>query len=89
MTYEDGTGCSEISPLKIQTAGKYPKERIQNFVIYFLKHCLYITEESWFNSEKEQEVFLLKSSDQLRDPLSHVSSGHQGSVPMHRVAGSI
>jgi len=58
-------------------------------MIYFLQHCLYITEESWFNSEKEQEVFLFKSSDQLRDPLSHVSSAYQGSVPMHRVAGSI
>ena len=44
-------------------------------MIYFLERSLYITEESWFNSEKEQEVFLMKSSDQLRDPLSHVSSG--------------
>jgi hypothetical protein len=69
--------------------GKYPKERTQHFMIYFLEYTFYFTEESWFISEKEQEVFLFKSSDQLRDPLSHVSSGYQGSLPMHRVAGSI
>jgi hypothetical protein len=83
------TECSETSALKIQMPGKYPKEGKQHCMIYFLEHTFYITEESWFNSEKEQEVFLFKSSEQLRDPLSHVSSGYRGSLPLHKVAGSI
>jgi hypothetical protein len=80
---------SKILALKIQMPGKYPKERMQNFVNCFLEHSFYITEELWFNSEKEQEVFLFESSDQLTDPLSHVPSGYRGSLPRHRVAGSI
>jgi hypothetical protein len=61
MTYEDGTACSKISTLKIQVPGKYPEERIKDFMIYFWNILCTLLRNHGLILRRSKKYFSLKA----------------------------